>query len=163
TGAVSLNGAILNVTVGAAPIANGIYTLINNDGTDPVSGTFTASDGTTTLNNGDSLTLGGKSFRIFYTGGDGNDVMLFETSTPTAVYVSSNNFGLGSAPVVGQVVDGDQGVSGTQAAVYGFTAFSSIAGALSAVTTSGSILLNAGTYAESPSLVGSQTLKLSGG
>ncbi len=73
TGAVNLNNARL------APIPWGTYRpaigdqfrIINNDGTDPVSGTF--------LNAPEGAIFGGalnSAFRITYVGGDGNDVVI---------------------------------------------------------------------------------------
>jgi hypothetical protein len=46
------------------------FTLINNDGTDAVVGTFKG------LPEGATLTSGGMTFQISYVGGTGNDVVL---------------------------------------------------------------------------------------
>ena len=157
-------GAILNVNLGTyGPAPNSTFTIVNNDSNDPINGLF-QTPGNVPLNEGDTFNAGLASFRISYVGGDGNDVVLTVlTSTPPVVYVSSSNFGLGSPPAPGQMIDGDQGTSGTQAAVYGFNAFSSIAAALAAVAPGGTIVVNAGSYAESPNLVGAETLQLTGG
>jgi hypothetical protein len=70
-GTVNLGGATL-VTSGTVSglIAGDEVVLIANDGTDPVVGTF---DG---LANGAVVRINGETFRIFYNGGDGNDVVL---------------------------------------------------------------------------------------
>ena len=90
------------------------------------------------------------------------------TPSGAIVYVSSSNFGLGAAPVPGQTIDGDQGTSGVQQADLGSRMPSPCSpamrgGAFSIVASSGAVIVNAGTYAESPSLLGSETLRLSGG
>lgn len=66
-GAVTLGGATLNLALGYTPVAGDQYILIDNDGADPVSGTFAQ---------GASLTVGGYDFSIHYAGGDGNDVVI---------------------------------------------------------------------------------------
>ena len=81
----------------------------------------------------------------------------------TTVYVSSTNFGLASAPTIGQnIADADQGTAGSQAAVFGVNAFATIAAAQLAVSSSGTIVVNAGTYPESPSVTGTQNFRISG-
>jgi fibronectin-binding autotransporter adhesin len=72
TGTVSLGGATLSITKdsGYSPIAGASFTIIQNDGSDAVSGTFAGlAEGATFENNG-------VSYRISYAGGDGNDVVL---------------------------------------------------------------------------------------
>ncbi len=68
TGTVSLGGANLNVSAGPAltPTVGQQWTIINNDGADAVSGTFS------------SVTSG---YSVSYTAGDGNDVVLTYTGT----------------------------------------------------------------------------------
>jgi post-segregation antitoxin (ccd killing protein) len=81
-GMVSLAGT-LNVSLGFAPMPGDTFIIINNDGTDAVTGTFTG------LPQGASFMAGGAQFQISYTGGTGNDVVLTATggapvtSTPT--------------------------------------------------------------------------------
>ena len=55
------------------PAAGGRVTLLRNDGTDPVAGTFAQ---------GGSVTFNGRTFAINYAAGDGNDVTLAETTRP---------------------------------------------------------------------------------
>ncbi len=78
-GAVEIAGAELNVSVehGAEFVESDIV-IIDNDGPDPVSGTFAH------LAEGDLLADGDVLFRISYVGGDGNDVALTTLSGPEA-------------------------------------------------------------------------------
>jgi autotransporter-associated beta strand protein len=69
-GDVVLNGATLNVTVGYPSTPGDTFTIIDNDGSDPVVGRFNA------LPEGTLLTSGDVALRISYTGGTGNDVTL---------------------------------------------------------------------------------------
>jgi hypothetical protein len=84
-GDVALNGATLSLNLGAdyTPAAGDTLTLINNGGSNPVTGTFAG------LPEGHLLTLGGSTFRISYVGGDGNDVTLSFVRA-TTVGLSSN-------------------------------------------------------------------------
>jgi hypothetical protein len=81
-GTVSLGTAALNlgVGVGFAPPAGTQFVVIDNDGTDAVTGTFAG------LPEGATVTADGQSFSISYKGGTGNDVVLTRTATqPLAV------------------------------------------------------------------------------
>jgi fibronectin-binding autotransporter adhesin len=73
-GTVNLSGATLNGSVGFAPAAGTTFTIINNDGSDAVIGTFSG------LSEGSSVTLSGQTFTISYAGGTGNDVVLTRAS-----------------------------------------------------------------------------------
>ena len=75
TGTVTLSGATLNVVVGFVPTAGQVFTIIDNDLVDPVTGMFAG------LAEGSTFTVGGRQFRISYVGGDGNDVTLAATVT----------------------------------------------------------------------------------
>ncbi len=72
--------------------------IINNDGTDPVSGTFL------NLAEGGVITSNGKSFLITYRGGDGNDVVLY-AGLPTYAFsassysVTEGNSGITNHPI----------------------------------------------------------------
>ena len=70
SGTVSLNNATLSVTTGNFITIGTTYTIIQNDGTDVVSGTF--------LNHpeGSSYSFGNTIFTVSYIGGSGNDVTL---------------------------------------------------------------------------------------
>ena len=75
---VDLGGATLQADLGFAPPPGTRLTLISNDGTDAVIGTFAD------LLEGATLTLGEHDFIITYTGGDGNDVVLIANRPPVA-------------------------------------------------------------------------------
>lgn len=70
SGDVTLGGAALGLTSGAPLALNDTIVLINNTGANPVSGTFAGlAEGATNL-------IAGQQFKITYTGGSGNDVVL---------------------------------------------------------------------------------------
>lgn len=76
TGTVALGSATtLNVSHwnNFAPALNDSFVIINNDGADAVTGTFVG------LADGASLTVGGVTYMINYSAGDGNDVALTVT------------------------------------------------------------------------------------
>ncbi len=68
-GTVTLGGSLTG-SVGYAPAPGASFTIIANDGTDAVVGTFAG------LAEGAVTTIGGKAFAISYKGGTGNDVTL---------------------------------------------------------------------------------------
>lgn len=72
-GPVNLGGATLTLTSTAALLPQySAYKIIENDGIDPISGTFAG------LPEGAPVTVGGRNFIISYVGGSGNDVILFD-------------------------------------------------------------------------------------
>lgn len=77
-GAVDLGGGTLNTISynSFAPINGQSYKIIDNDGSDAVTGTFAS------LPEGATFTLGGAVLKISYVGGDGNDVVLSVSSSP---------------------------------------------------------------------------------
>jgi autotransporter-associated beta strand protein len=70
TGTVNLTGSTLNVSVGFSASVGESFTLINNDKTDAVKGTFSG------LAEGATFVAGGMTFQITYKGGTGNDVVI---------------------------------------------------------------------------------------
>ncbi|MCK5686995.1 hypothetical protein KAJ27_22845, partial [bacterium] len=69
TGTVNINGATLSISGTVNTVVE--IVLIENDGAgDPVVGNFAD------LANGATVTINGQPFKIYYTGGDGNDVVL---------------------------------------------------------------------------------------
>lgn len=70
-GTVTLNGAILDLTLGYTPSLGDNYTVIDNDGNDAVIGKFSDMS---------SIKVGGDLFRIDYKGGTGNDVVVTKCS-----------------------------------------------------------------------------------
>jgi fibronectin-binding autotransporter adhesin len=73
TGAVTITGSNLVVTVGTTLTVGEMFTIINNDGTDAVVGQF-VQDG--------SFFAGGAKFNVNYAGGTGNDVVLTVAAVP---------------------------------------------------------------------------------
>jgi len=69
-GSVGLSNATLHATLGFPSAISNSFTIIANDGADAVNGTFNG------LAQGDTVFISGVPFRISYTGGTGNDVML---------------------------------------------------------------------------------------
>ena len=70
TGTVDLTAATFIPTLAYIPAPGTNFLLIENDDSDPITGTFTS------LLEGASITLGGQPFTISYIGGTGNDVVL---------------------------------------------------------------------------------------
>lgn len=75
-GTVSLGNAALNASLTFPSAISNTFTIINNDGSDAVSGTFAG------LAEGATLVIGGAQFRISYAGGSGNDVVLTRLTEP---------------------------------------------------------------------------------
>ncbi len=71
TGTVNLGGSILSVVQGFTPVIGDAFTIVNNDGSDAVIGTFNG------LPQGAVFTNSAAQFSISYTGGDGNDVVIY--------------------------------------------------------------------------------------
>jgi len=70
TGTVSVGGSLTVGILAGAPAVGQAITIIDNDGTDPVSGTFSG------MPERAVVPLAGQVLRISYQGGDGNDVVL---------------------------------------------------------------------------------------
>jgi hypothetical protein len=81
-GPVTVAGQLF-LNVASLPAMGQTFTIIDNDGTDPVNGIF--SD----LPEGAITTAGSSRFRISYRGGDGNDVTLTVLAN-TAVFISQD-------------------------------------------------------------------------
>jgi fibronectin-binding autotransporter adhesin len=75
-GSVNLTGLSLQSTLNYTSTATQQYTLVNNDGSDAVTGIFTG------LPQNKKLYIGSELFQISYTGGSGNDVVLTRLVTP---------------------------------------------------------------------------------
>ncbi len=77
-GTVNLNGATLVLSGSGAGVAPGnAFTIIDNDGSDPVVGTFAGLTNGATIAGGP----GGLNYVITYNGGNGNDVVLTAAAT----------------------------------------------------------------------------------
>jgi hypothetical protein len=79
TGTVDLGSAALNVTAwnNFVPSVGNVFTIIDNDLTDDITGIFNG------LSQGDTFTVGSVTYQIAYDGGDGNDVTLTVTAVAT--------------------------------------------------------------------------------
>jgi hypothetical protein len=94
TGAVNLDGNLSVSSFGGfTPVFGQSYTIINNDGAEAVSGTFTG------LPEGTSVPIGGtgRSAKISYVGGSGNDVVLTVDAIPGTMQFSSATYSVGEA------------------------------------------------------------------
>lgn len=106
TGTVNLSAAALAGSVlGFTPATGQQFVIINNDGNDPVSGTFTG------YAEGATVSLGGTAFSITYAGGTGaNDVVLTALAPSTSIAgrrLFYNNSGFdGNNPAAGAADDG---------------------------------------------------------
>jgi fibronectin-binding autotransporter adhesin len=87
TGTVNLNNAILSLPGVTGMAIGSEVVLIDNDGTDAVVGTFAG------IPNGSLFTANEQLYRIWYTRGTGNDVVLIRDSG--GVLLSSKMFGTG--------------------------------------------------------------------
>jgi hypothetical protein len=78
-GEVFIGSALLELTVGAgfSPPPLSTFTIVDNDGTDPIHGLFAG------LDEGAAIVASGHPFRISYVGGDGNDTFVL-LSNPQA-------------------------------------------------------------------------------
>ncbi len=155
-GTVDLTGTTLTVSAGpggiAAPTPQQLITLLQNTG-----GATVATGGATTPAPGSIITVGTAKFFVFYNGGTGHDVVLVDASTPTVAYASPTF----AADTAGQVIaDADLGTLGNQPAIVGVNAFATIGAALAAITSSGQVIVNAGSYSEAASVTGTQTLTI---
>lgn len=98
TGTVDVTGATpeVNLYDGYKPAKGQVYTIINNDGSDAVTGTFQ------NLPEGATFTAGGYVYKVSYVGGDGNDVTLTVEGVPST---PDTGFSLVAAhPIIGLTV-----------------------------------------------------------
>jgi hypothetical protein len=95
TGSVALGSSTLRVNPTVTFPAGTQFVIVDNDGTDPVSGTF---DG---LPEGAAFAAGGQMYKITYAGSTGNDVVLTVlTQAPTATALTSSpNAAVAGRPV----------------------------------------------------------------
>ncbi|WP_425616202.1 beta strand repeat-containing protein [Anatilimnocola sp. NA78] len=158
---VNLAGASANfVSVGGGtiPALPNVIMLIDVGAGITTTGAFTNFP-----TNGQTVTLGAggnaRNFRIYYNGGDGNDVVLVDSATPATVYVDDSWNALSGGTII---ADADLGTTGNQPAVFGVNAFATINGAVTAAAANGVLIVNGGTYGETVVLVGTQSLEITG-
>ena len=105
------------------PSFGDVFTIINNDGGDAVTGTFNGAG------NGTAYVVDGSTLRLYYNGGAGNnDVVLVSASGAGAANLFVNNDWTSPA-----VVDGNLEAAGSQTAYVGVDAWDSTGNAFTAV------------------------------
>jgi autotransporter-associated beta strand protein len=80
TGTVDLGGSLLQARRFFTPPANTAFVVIDNDGADPIVGTFSG------LPEGAITGADGLPFRVSYVGGTGNDVVLTRVAAPPTTF-----------------------------------------------------------------------------
>ena len=132
-----------------------VYTIVSNDGGDAVTGTFAG------LTNGAVVTaVGGIRYRIYYDGGDGNDIVLIGRPTLlTEVFVSTVFNGLMPGDLI---TDVDFLTAGDQSGIYGLDGYSTISAAVSGIDFGGTIHVDQGTYLHIGSLQVNKSVTIDG-
>jgi len=123
TGAVTLTNATLALVVASAPTSP--ITIINNGSGSPVIGTFNG------LNEGAALTVAGKSFRITYVGGDGNDVSIAQVYSISGLVRTSS-----LVPVSGVTITSTGGIGPAVTDASGYYLISNVPAGLYTLTPS---------------------------
>ncbi|TWT29920.1 Ig-like domain-containing protein [Blastopirellula retiformator] len=142
TGTVDLGGATFSLSGTAMGLMLGDQiTIIDNDDTDAVTGTFAG------LTNGAVVSLGGDDYRIFYDGGDGNDVVLVRDTLASMAVLVDDDFAGSSA-----------GADLGGGFFYLVNAFSTIQEGVDDVSVGGTVTVNDGTYVENVTLYKELTL-----
>jgi autotransporter-associated beta strand protein len=99
TGPVILNSPTLTIALGFDPPLASTYTVLVNDGSDAIAGTFAG------LPEGSLFASGGRAFAITYRGGDGNDVELIAVPTPCELTLAGCAVDAGSPVDAGAPID----------------------------------------------------------
>lgn len=92
-GSVALNSATLNATLGFTPVGNTSFTILNNNGSGPIAGSFAG------LPEGSTFAIGGEQFKISYVGGTGNDVVLTHLAPTTTSLAAAPTTAVFGQPV----------------------------------------------------------------
>jgi hypothetical protein len=130
-GSVTLENKPLNVNLGFTPANGTTFVIIDNDGTDGVSGIFvmranpTANFGTP-LPEGTTFEAGGQTFQISYAGGTGNDVVLTAVPDETPTSINASASASGNTVTVNASVT-PSGATGTVTVLEGATILGSAA------------------------------------
>ena len=156
----------VTATIAGSPSVGTVTFYAGPNLTSPIGSPVNVVNGTAVSSADATLPVGNDTITAVYSGGPGfaasQGAESVVVSAPSTVYAASDNFGL-TAPTFGQIIaDADETMLGDQPAVYGATAFGSITAALDAVSTSGTVLVNGGTYAETTTAIGTETLRLLG-
>ncbi len=123
TGVIDISGSTLNLidNVPGVLAPTDTFTIINNDGSEPILGTFAG------LPQGASIPFNGQALLIDYFGGDGNDVVLTVDTSPIAVCqdITVQLDATGNASITGADVDGgstdDTGIASLSVSPSSFT------------------------------------------
>ena len=102
TGTVTLENPVLLLLLEDSPVPGQHFRIIDNDGTEPVSGTFLG------LPEGGAMSVDGSPFYVTYRGGDGNDVELIAATTPSADLTQGSATSVVGEPVALHVVVSSQ-------------------------------------------------------
>ncbi|OWK44982.1 Flagellar hook-length control protein FliK [Fimbriiglobus ruber] len=138
-GTVNLSGATLNIQGGtAAETPLQVLTLVKNNGSGSTVASANPADGST-------VTLGSATFKLFYNGGAGHDVVLVGYVAPTTVYTNPAWATYTNGTLI---PDADSIHAGNQPGVYGVNAFATISAGVAAVASGGTVIANAGLYHE---------------
>jgi hypothetical protein len=99
-GTVTLSDAQLSLRIadGFLPSIGQVFTIIANDGADPIGGTFKG------VPQGSTVMAGGVDLQVSYAGGDGNDVTLTVTRVPKTWSGAASNLWSNPANWVGGLV-----------------------------------------------------------
>ena len=87
-GTANLTGVNLALSGSFVPSGGDSFLIINNDGADPVAGQFTG------LPEGSEITFNGRSLRVSYVGGNGNDVTLTTLPLQVTTFVPTSTGGV---------------------------------------------------------------------
>jgi hypothetical protein len=110
TGTVDIGSSeylLMTLSTSFVPTRGQVFVLINNDGTDAITGQFNDANTGLALAEGDVITLNGAQFQISYVGGDGNDVTLACVLAPKSWTGATNNLWSGTNWAGGTPVAGD--------------------------------------------------------
>ena len=146
--------SFINNVAGAAPALPNLVTLISKTSGGAVTPSGTPAQGA-------SVVIGGATFKLFYNGGDGNNVVLVNAAVPTTVFVDDAWVGLNDGQTT--TTDLDPTTGPVEVGIIGVNAFATVQGGVNGVAASGTVKVNAGTYAESVSITGPLTLDGNGG
>ncbi len=110
TGTVALGGAALALSATVAPVIGNSYVILDNDGVEPLVGTFDA------LPEGSGFNAVGARFKVTYAGGTGNDVVLTVVEPVDAGAPDAGDSGVASSDGGGDAAEGGTADAGHDAA-----------------------------------------------
>jgi fibronectin-binding autotransporter adhesin len=162
TGSVNLASSTLSLSLGYTPSVGDSFTIVANDSTDAVTGTFTGQA------EGSTITVGGVALTVSYVGGTGNDVVLSVgtitdtwTGATSSAWSVAGNWQDNRVPATGHALIFPSGASSFTPSndLTAATSFASVTISGSGYTISGnSITLGGGMTASNSS--GSNTVNL---